>query len=434
MPPMPVHIINARIVNPDQIFPADILIEDGRIKSFRKHGTLAAQSGVTEIDAHELLVIPAGIDPHVHLSLQTPAGLSADDFVTGSRAAEAGGVKHIIDFVTPRRGQDLVDALRERLQESSGCTTALDFHMGISGMLPDIDKQMEVCVKQYGIRSFKTYLAYRNSIGINFQELEKVMHIAARLDAVVLVHAEDDEMIDSLKRKFITEGKRSPRYHSLSRPPESESNAVAGTIELIRRTGCKTYFVHISSAESADIIAEAKMEGLPVFAETCPQYLVLGNSLYEGDFTATAPYVFSPPPRDSRHRKALWQHILQGTFDTIATDHCPFNMKQKLQGKDDFTMIPNGAGGLEFRLPLIYHYGVAQRNMPLQQWVRLMSTGAAEIFGLLGKGYLKEGAKADIVLFDPRKEWTLSASTQIQNCDICIYEGISVKGKVEHLI
>jgi dihydropyrimidinase len=431
---MRIHITRARIINPDEIIYADICIENGNIQSMEKPGSLISGPGIKTIYAGDRYIIPGGIDPHVHLALPTPAGRSADDFLSGSRAALAGGVTHLIDFVTPRRGQDLAEAYMERKQESRDCLTPIDFHMGISGWLPHMEKQMEVCVKEHGIRSFKTYLAYRSNIGIGYNVLEKIMQIAARLDVIVLVHAEDEDMIDQLKLKFLSEGKTTPAYHALSRPSECESLAVKKTIELVRKTGCKTYFVHISAAESADHIAQAKKEGLPVFAETCPQYLVLDDGIYEGDFEATSPYVFSPPARPARHRQALWQHVLQGTFDTIGTDHCPFSKNQKILGKDDFTMIPNGAGGVEFRLPLIHHYGVEERGMPLQQWVQLMSTNAAGIFGLSGKGYIRRGAPADLVLFDPKAETTLSAATQVSQCDINIYEGIKSTGRVDSVI
>jgi dihydropyrimidinase len=431
---MNIHILHATIVNPDGCLEADIRIADGVVAAIEKRGTLpAGGEDFRTVDAANLLVIPGGVDPHVHLSLSTPAGPSSDDFITGSRAALAGGVLHLIDFVTPLRGQSLAEAYLLRKQEAAGCLTDISFHMGISGWLDDMEKQMEICVKEYGIRSFKTYLAYRNTIGIGFDELEKIMRIAARLDAVVLVHAEDDDMIDALKQHYLSQGKTTPRYHALSRPPMSESTAVVKTLDLTRRTGCKTYFVHISAAESADAIALAKKQGLPVFAETCPQYLVLDDTVYTDDFEKSAAWVFSPPARPSRHREALWHHVLENTFDTIGTDHCPFLMHQKRRGKDDFTLIPNGAGGIEFRLPLMYSEGVHKRGMSLPQWVRLTSTNAAQIFGIAGRGSIRQNEPAGLVLFDPSAETTLSAATQIQNCDSNIYEGMKVRGsrKVE---
>ncbi len=431
---MSIIIPHAYILNPDKSFTADIRLENGKIKALEKPGTLAPAPDDELIDASGLWVMPGGIDPHVHLSLPTPAGFSADDFITGGRAALAGGNTHIIDFVTPQRGQDLSEALEQRWEEAKDCPIGLKFHMGISGWLPDMEQQMERCVKEKGIQSFKTYLAYRKNIGIGYEELEQIMRIAAKLDAIVLVHAEEDDTIEALRAQFIREGSTHPRFHPLSRPPQTESNAVSRVIELIQKTGCKTYFVHISTAQSADYIARAKKQGLPVYAETCPQYLLLDDRVYEGSFESTAPYVFSPPAREEFHREMLWEHLQLGTFDTIGTDHCPFNMAQKSAGRDNFTLIPNGAGGLEFRIPLMHHFGLKKEKINQQQFIQLSSGNAATIFGLQNKGMIAKGYDADLLLFNPSTEVELSAATQHQHCDINIYEGMRIKGQTQQLI
>jgi len=409
-------IRNAHIINPDRSFDADISIGNGKILSVESTGSLSGRNDV------------------VHLALPTPAGPSADDFKTGSLAALAGGVTQLIDFVTPRRGQALAEALIERQNEAKDCSVGISFHMGISGWLPDMERQMEICVKEYGIKSFKTYLAYRQNIGIDYEELEKIMRIAARLNVIVLVHAEEGDVIDKLRSDFVQKGMTHPKYHALSRPPETESNAVKRVIELVKRTNCTVYFVHISSADSADYIAQAKKSGLPIFAETCPHYLLHDTDVYEGTFEETVPFVFSPPARPAQHKELLWNHLQQGTFDTVATDHCPFNMRQKMVGKDDFTKIPNGAGGLEFRIPLLYHFGVLQSKINLQHWVQYSSTNAAKIFGLNSKGSIIEGKDADMVLFNPTMLSSISAQTHTQNCDINIYEGITITGGIERTI
>lgn len=428
------HILNAHIINPDGTLNADISIERGKIVSLDKPGTLPSNSDIETIDATGLYVLSGGIDPHVHLALQTPAGPSADDFISGSRAALAGGVTHIIDFVTPQRGQPLVEAIMERRKEAEGCSVGLYFHMGISGWLPDMERQMEICVKDYGVKSFKAYLAYRQSIGIDYDELETIMRIAARLKAIVLVHAEEGETIDILREEFVRKGLTHPSYHALSRGPETESRAVKKVIDLVKKTNCTTYFVHVSASESANHIANAKKNGLPIYAETCPHYLLLDDNVYTGTFEQTAPYVFSPPARPPHHKEELWNHLAQGTFDTVATDHCPFTLKQKLIGRDNFTLIPNGAGGLEFRIPLMHNYGVLHKRITLQQWVRLVSSNAASIFGLKAKGEVAIGNDADLYLFNPNTSSILSAKNQYQNCDINIYEGIMLKGIVDKVL
>ena len=421
---------NAHIINPDSSFQADILIRDGKIAALEQPGTFTETNDYRIIDATGFYVLSGGIDPHVHLSLPTPAGPSADDFITGSKAALVGGVTHIIDFVTPRRGQSLSEALADRQKEASGSNIDVSFHMGISGWLPDMERQMEACVKNHGIVSFKVYLAYRQTIGIDYDALERIMTIASRLGAIVLVHAEEGDVIEKLQHEFVKKCMTHPRFHALSRPPETESNAVQKVLELVHKTDCKTYFVHISTAESAKLISEAKREGLPLYAETCPHYLILNDKVYQGEFEQSASYVFSPPAREEHNIEALWEHLVNGTFDTVATDHCPFSMQQKKAGIDNFTLIPNGAGGLEFRVPLLYSFGVLQKKLPLSQWIRLISTNPAAIFGLDKKGSIAPGMSADLILFDPGVQSTLSAKHQYQHCDINIYEGITVTGQV----
>jgi dihydropyrimidinase len=420
----------AHIINPDSSFHADILIRDGKIEAIEQPGTFHKSPKLPMIETEKMYVLPGGIDPHVHLALPTPAGPSADDFATGSRAALAGGVTHIIDFVTPRRGQSLTEALAERQKEASACSIDVSFHMGISGWLPDMERQMETCVKDHGIVSFKAYLAYRQTIGIDYVALERIMAIASRLGAIVLVHAEEGDVIESMQHKFVMEGLTHPRFHALSRLPETEINAVQKVIELVRKTDCKTYFVHISTAESAKLIADAKKEGLPLFAETCPHYLIFNDMVYDGEFEQSAPYVFSPPARKEENIESLWEHLVNGTFDTVATDHCPFSMQQKKAGLDNFTLIPNGAGSLEFRIPLLYNFGVLQKKLSPGQWVKLISSNPAEIFGLDKKGTIATGMAADLIIFNPETKTTLSAKHQYQNCDINIYEGFNVTGQV----
>lgn len=427
---MKILIQKATLINPDKTGGADIVIEEGVIRGIEKPGQVIPDTDTTVLQAEGQWVLPGGIDPHVHLALPTPAGPSADDFVSGSRAAFAGGVTHLIDFVTPRRGQGLIDALTERKRESATCTAGIEFHMGISGWLPDMEKQMEECVKTFGIKSFKAYLAYRKTIGIGYGHLEKVMRIAAGLNAIVLVHAEEGQQIDRLQRDFLRNGCKSPLYHALSRPPETERKAVEKVLQLVRKTGCTLYFVHISTAAAADAIAQARRKGLPVYAETCPHYLLFGIEKYEGQFEETAPYVFSPPARPAPNSEKLWEHLGRGTFDTVATDHCPFNMQQKKAGENDFSRIPNGVGGLEFRIPLLYQYGVKQNRITAQQWVRLVSTNAARIFGIPKAGCVAARQPADLFIFDPSVSKTISREHQAQNCDINVYEGITINGSV----
>ena len=425
-------ILNGTIVNSETTFEADILVKNGTIAEIGKIQP-SAFPGSKIIDAKGKLILPGGIDPHVHLQLPTPAGPSCDDFISGSKAALAGGTTFVIDFVTPARGESLVKALTLRLKESNNCLLDYTLHMGITWYNDSIPEQMQWCVNEVGIKSFKVYLAYKGSIGIEYDELEKVMQTAASLHATVLVHCEEGDEILKNQQNFLSEGKTAPLYHALSRPAATESESVRKVIDLCRKTGCKTYIVHTSTARSIAYIRAAKKEGLPLFCETCPQYLLLDESVYSKPLPDALKYVISPPIRTNKDQQALWLACADGTVDVISTDHCPFNtLGQKDVGINDFTKIPNGAGGIENRLQLLYTYGVLTGKISLQQFVGLTSANAARIFDLSPqKGVVAVGSDADLLIWNPDATSVISFETQLQNCDSNIYEGISCQGKAE---
>jgi dihydropyrimidinase len=431
----PLLIINGTIVTPEATYQADIVINEGIISGI---GTFSPTEypGYLLIDASGKYVFPGGIDPHVHLQLPTPAGPSCDDFLSGSKAALAGGTTFLIDFVTPSRGQSLMNALAFRLDESNECLVDYTLHMGITWFDETIPEQMEWCVNEIGIKSFKVYLAYKGSIGIEYWELEKVMEKAAGLNAIVLVHCEEGDVILQNQNRFIGEGKTEPLYHALSRPAASESESVRKVIDLCRKTGCKTYIVHTSTAKSIEYIREGKKEGLPLFCETCPQYLLLDESVYSKPLPDSLKYVISPPIRSKEDQDALWIAMADGTVDVVSTDHCPFNTKgQKDVGLNDFTKIPNGAGGIENRLALLFTYGVLTNKISLQQFVELTSTNAARIFDLFPqKGVIEVGSDADLMIWNPGAKSVISVKTQLQQCDANIYEGMAVSGEADVVI
>jgi dihydropyrimidinase len=428
-------IINGTIINSDSTSDSDIAVSEGVITEIGKMNP-ADFPDSRIIDAKEKYIFAGGIDPHVHLELPTPAGPSCDDFLSGSKAAIAGGTTFLVDFVTPSRGQSLMKALAFRLKESNKCLVDYSLHMGITWYDNTIPEQMEWCVNEVGIKSFKAYLAYKGSIGIEYWELEQVMIKAASLNAIVLVHCEEGDVILQNQKQFISEGKTEPLYHALSRPAESESESVRKVIELCRKTGCKTYIVHTSTAKSIEYIREAKKEGLPLYCETCPQYLLLDKSVYSKPLPDSLKYVISPPIRSKKDQAALWKALADGTVDVISTDHCPFNTKgQKDVGINDFTKIPNGAGGIENRLALLYTYGVLTKKISLEQFVGLTSANAARIFDLYPqKGAVEVGSDADLVIWDPKVKSVISVETQVQQCDSNIYEGFSINGNAESII
>jgi len=430
---MDILIRNGTIVNAERSFNADILISKGKIAGIGSVSALPSED-IETIDAGKKFIFPGGIDPHVHLHLPTPAGFSADDFFTGSRAALYGGTTSFIDFVTPRKGQNLVEALNERKQEAENSLTDFSFHVSPVEWRDSMPDEIKACVAE-GITSFKIYMAYLSTIGLKDGDLRKVMKAVADAGAMVTIHCEPGDKIERLRKEFISKGLSSPEYHPLSRPDYMESEAVKKAIDLAGETGCPLYIVHVSAARSLQHIRKAQQNGQKIFAETCPQYLLLDDSKYIGNFEETAPFVLSPPLRKQKDNKMLWKALADSTIQTIGTDHCPFTLKQKRTGINDFTKIPNGAGGIEHRLSLLYTYGVLTGKISLNRFVELVSTRPAKIFGLFpGKGEIRKGSDADLVIWDPEKEDIISAKTHHQNCDINIYEGLKIKGAPDYVI
>lgn len=427
-------IKNAHIINADIGYRADIMINGGRISLIRKGISAGDYPDATVIDAGGKYVFPGGIDPHVHMHLPTAAGYSGDDFRSGSRAALMGGTTAIIDFVTPERGQSLVEALELRKQEAVSCLVDFGLHVSPVEWRKTTADEIRECIRQ-GYRSFKIYMAYKNSIGVDDEVIEKVMQVVSEAGGLVIMHCETGDEIEERRNRLFAAGHREPLSHPRSRPPHTESNAVKTAVTLAEKTGCPLYVVHVSTAETVDLIRKARLSGLHVMGEACPHHLLLDESLYEKPFEQSAPYVLSPPLRNRRHREALWQGLKDGTLQTVATDHCPFFMSQKALGKNDFRKIANGAGSVEHRMALLYTYGVLQNKISLNEFVALTSTNAAKIFSLYPrKGYIAEGADADLVIWDPNKKQTISATSHHQNCDHNIYEGFKTTGKPEKVI
>lgn len=435
---MELLIKNSTIVTSTRTYRADILIAEGKIKAIGEDLNPSASSGhrlnhrLTDvIDATGKLVFPGGIDPHVHMHLPTPAGFSSDDFFTGSKAALYGGTTTLIDFVTPSKGQSMVEALEHRIEDARNSLVDYSFHVSPIEWSDSTEQEINECV-QRGFPSFKVYMAYKSAIGIDDDVLQKVLKAVANVGGMVTVHAEMGDEIELLRNKFFEEGKTEPLYHPLSRPPKTESDAVKRVIELANSVDCPLYIVHVSTKESLDHIHSAQQKGQTVYAETCPHYLLLDDSVYQGNFEETVKFVLSPPLRKKSDSDALWSAIVDGTVQTIGTDHCPFSFKQKLLGKYDFRKIPNGAGGVEHRLELLYTFGVLQNRITLNQFVDITSTQASKIFGLYPqKGEIAVGSDADLVVWDPKIERRISAKNHQSACDTSIFEGINTFGVAE---
>ena len=428
-------IKNGTIVNADKTFKADILISDGKILKISKNIILESYNPQQIIDASEKYIFPGFIDPHVHLNLPTPAGFSSDDFNNGTKAALYGGTTTIIDFVTPNKGETLTAALKKRRKEAEKANCNYALHVSPIDFDENTEAEIKVCIEQ-GVKSFKVYMAYKSSIGLDDDELLKVMKVIAKYDSLLLVHAEDGDAIDKLQKKFIKENKTTPEYHPKSRPAHTESDAVKKVIAMAKETGCSLYIVHVSAQESLKYIRRAKSEGQKIYAETCPHYLLLNDKKYIGDFTQASKFVLSPPLRKPGNEQTLWEALKDGTFDTIGTDHCPFTSEQKTMGINNFTKIPNGAGGIEYRPALLYTYGFFRAQISLNRFTELMSTKAAQIFGMFPKkGIIKEGSDADIVVWNANiSSKNISAETSVQNTDLNIYDEFGVMGNAEIVI
>jgi dihydropyrimidinase len=316
-------ITNGTIVTSTDNYKSDILIIDGKIS--RIESQINTNHIDKVIDAKGCYIFPGGIDPHVHMHLPTLAGYSSDDFLTGSRAALYGGTTTILDFVTPKKGQSLTDALRQRQEDAKNSMIDFSFHVSPVEWRDTTEQEIIDCIRE-GVTSFKVYMAYKDSIGLIDSDLLKVMKVVGKVGKMVTVHCESGDEIDMLRNKFFEEHHIEPKYHCISRPVELEARAVKVAIDLADQASCPLYIVHVSSKESLKHIHEARCRGQKVFSETCPQFLLLDDSKYEGDFTRTAPYIISPPLRKKEDNEALWDAISKGIVQTIGTDHCPFNL------------------------------------------------------------------------------------------------------------
>jgi dihydropyrimidinase len=430
---MNIIIKNGTIVNADANQKADILISAGKIASVGKMSDWKTDDAEI-FDAEGKYIFPGGIDPHVHMELPTPAGVSSDDFYTGSRAALYGGTTALIDFVTPHRGQSLVDALISRKKEAEKSLVDVRFHVSPVEWRPETAGEIRACIHEFGVKSFKCYMAYKKNIGLDDDALFSVMKVVGEEGGLVTLHCEDGDAIEILREKYAATNIPGPEAHVLSRPPELEAKAVEKAIQLAARAKCPIYIVHVSSAKSIEIIKQAQAKGQKVVAETCPQYLLLDGEKYNQPFEKAVAFVMSPPLRTKSDNQKLWESLEDGTIYTIGTDHCNFTLEQKLLGKDDFRKIPNGAGGVEHRLELLYTFGVLKNRISLNRFVELTSTNPVKIFGLYPyKGVIAPGSDADLVIWNPKHKSIISAKNHHQNSDLNIYEGTEIQGKAEYV-
>src|SRR5665811_1274287 len=404
-------IRNGKVVTAHQTIAADVLIEGEVIKEVR--AGIPAHSAANVIDAAGMYVLPGGIDCHTHLDMPFGGTTSADDFLTGTRAAAFGGTTTIVDFAIQARGTKMRTALDTwwKKAESKACVD-YGLHMIVTDLPEAGLEDMDDMVRE-GVASFKLFMAYPNVLMVDDATIFKALSQTARNGALVCMHAENGSVIDVIIARALAEGKTAPIYHALTRPPRAEAEAVHRAIALAEIAGAPVYIVHLSSEDALNEVREARDRGVPAFAETCPQYLLLSIEELERPNFEGAKYVFTPPLREKHHLDKLWQGLREDHLQVVSTDHCPFCFKdQKQLGVDDFTKIPNGGPGVENRLQLIHHHGVNQGRLTLNRFVELVSTTPARLFGLYPrKGTIAVGSDADIVIWDPNADHVISAAT-----------------------
>ena len=425
---MSILIRNGTVVTAERTVAADILIEGERIH--RVAAAIPLEPSHRVIDATGMLVLPGGIDAHTHLDMPLGNIRSSDDFETGTRAAAFGGTTSIIDFATQPRGTRMREAFETWRGKAEGRAT-IDYglHMIVTDLGNAGLEDMDALVSE-GVTSFKLFMAYPAALMVDDGAIFETLCRTSRNGGLILIHAENGSVIDVLVRRALAEGKTAPVYHALTRPALAEAEAVHRAIALAEMAGAPIYIVHVSSEDALNQVREARERGVPVFAETCPQYLLLSvDDLARPGFEG-AKYVLTPPLREKRHQPKLWEGLIDGHLQVVATDHCPFRFQdQKSLGKDDFTKIPNGGPGIENRLELLYHFGVNEGRLGLNRFVELVSTAPARIFGLYPrKGELLAGSDADIVIWDPLAEHVISAETHHMRVDYSMFEGFRVKG------
>jgi dihydropyrimidinase len=429
---MTILIKNGRVVTADIDKVTDVFIEGERIAAV---GSSVPGAADTILDASGRLVIPGGIDVHTHLDAPVGGTVSSDDFETGTRAAAYGGTTCVVDFATQERGHSLSEALEKWLEKGSRATIDFGLHMIIVDMPETRCGEIREMVGS-GVTSFKLFMAYPGVLMSDDATILRVMEQCRDAGALVCMHAENGTVIEYLVCRALARGETAPVHHARTRPPDTEGEATHRAIVLAGLAHVSLYVVHVTCGEAAQEILLARARGLPVRGETCPQYLLLSTEDLERPGLEGAKYVLTPPLRDAANHPLLWDALRRDDLQVVSTDHCPFFFaRQKLADTKDFTRIPNGGPGIEHRMELLYHFGVNERRISLRRWVEVVSTAPAKIFGLYPrKGTIQVGSDADLVLWNPGKRSTISASTHHMNVDYSMYEGVTVTGGAETVI
>ncbi|KKX30296.1 dihydropyrimidinase [Rhizobium sp. LC145] len=413
------------IVTADLTYKADVKIDGGRIIEIGPN-----LSGDEVLDAEGCYVMPGGIDPHVHLEMPFMGTYSSDDFESGTRAALAGGTTMVVDFCLPDPGQSLLDALKRWDNKSTRANCDYSFHMSVTWWGEQVFNDMKAVVQEKGINTFKHFMAYKGALMVNDDEMFASFSRCAELGALPLVHAENGDVVAAMQQKLMDEGNNGPEAHAYSRPASVEGEATNRAIIIADMAGVPLYVVHTSCEQAHEAIRRARQNGMRVYGEPLIQHLTLDESEYfNKDWDHAARRVMSPPFRNKQHQDSLWAGLASGSLQVVATDHCAFTTDQKRTGLGDFRKIPNGTGGLEDRMPMLWTYGVATGRITMNEFVAVTSTNIAKILNVYPKkGAILVGADADIVVWDPKRSKTISAKSQQSAIDYNVFEGKRVTG------
>jgi dihydropyrimidinase len=425
---MALLIKNGEIVTADSRYVADILVENEVISSIGVN--LEAPVGAEVIDATGKLVFPGFIDPHVHIYLPFMATFAKDTHTTGSQAALVGGTTTFIEMCCPSRNDDALEGYKLWKQKAEG-NSACDytFHMSVTKFDDKTEADLREIVAD-GISSFKIFLSYKNFFGVDDNEMYKTMTLAKELGVIVTAHCENAELVGQLQQHLLSQGKTGPEFHEPSRPESVEAEGTNRFATFLENTGATGYVVHLSCQPALEAAVAAKARGVPMFIESVIPHFLLDKTYAERPGVEGMKHVMSPPLRDKRNQKPLWDALAQGMIDTVGTDHCPFDTTQKIMGEGDFTKIPNGIPAIEDRVNLLYTYGVSRGNLDIHRFVDAASTKTAKLFGLFPrKGTIAVGSDADLVIYDPHYRGVISSKTQTVNNDYNGFEGMEIDGK-----
>ena len=432
-------IKNGHIITAIDDYTADLLVgADGRIETIGKQIQVGPEVEVH--DAGGMLLLPGGVDVHTHLDWEFGPSRTVDTFETGTTAAAFGGTTTVIDFCNQTAGQSPLAGLEEWHGRRTSACVDVGAHMIMLDVNPQSLADMKTLIHGEGVSTFKFFMAYPGVLMVDDGALFRAMRVAGANGAMTCVHAENGHVIQVLIQEALAEGRTAPKYHAVTRPSIMEGEATHRAIRLAELAEAPLYIVHLSAGEALSAVTEARDRGIAVHAETCPHYLFLTEEEYERPGFEGAKYVMTPPLRTHDHQAKLWRGLKTNDLQVVSTDHCPFCFSatpygikfSKEQGLDDFNKIPNGAPGLETRLPLFFDGAVKKHGMSINRFVEIISTAPAKLFGLFPrKGTIAVGSDGDLVLFDPAEQWTIRASDHHSRVDYNLFEGRSVTGRVK---